>query len=128
MKIVQSACRIYKGHNERLLLDNLSVQRDWGWAPEYVDAMWRILQQPKLDDYIVATGQTNSLERFVEVVFASLNLDWKQYVDHSSEFIRPADIQTSIADPCKAEKQLDWKAKYMMKDVAKMLVKAELEN
>jgi GDPmannose 4,6-dehydratase len=127
-KIVKAACRIYKGADEILELGNISINRDWGWAPEYVDAMWRMLQQEKPDDYIVATGQTNSLQDFVAEVFSALDLNWDQHVKHNQDLIRPTDIEFSVANAEKAENKLDWKAKYFMKDVAKMMVKAELKQ
>ena len=116
------------GSNEKLNLGNISVQRDWGWAPEFIDAMWRILQQDEPDDYVVATGQTSSLQDFTRDVFAALDLDWKDHVRHNPKLIRPTDIQTSLADATKAEQDLGWKAQYMMKDVARMMVEAELAS
>jgi GDPmannose 4,6-dehydratase len=127
-KIVKAACRIYRGASEILELGNISINRDWGWAPEYVDAMWRMLQQDEPDDYVVATGQTNSLEGFVAEVFSSLNLDWDKHVKHNQDLIRPTDIEFSVANADKAARKLNWKAKYMMKDVAKMMVEAQLEQ
>jgi GDPmannose 4,6-dehydratase len=125
-KIVKTACRISQGSNEKLHLGNISIQRDWGWAPEFVDAMWRMLQQDEPDDFVVATGQTQSLMEFVQEVFSALNLNWDAYVKHNPEFMRPTDIQISAANTQKAEKKLSWKAQYMMKDVAKMMVESEL--
>jgi GDPmannose 4,6-dehydratase len=127
-KIVKTACRISQGSDEKLHLGNISIQRDWGWAPEFVDAMWRMLQQDEPDDFVVATGQTHSLMGFVEEVFSVLDLDWDTYVKHNPEYIRPADIQISAANTSKAERKLNWKAQYMMKDVARMMVEAELEQ
>jgi GDPmannose 4,6-dehydratase len=125
-KIVSTACRIYNGSDEILNLGNISVQRDWGWAPEYIDAMWRMLQQDAPDDYVVATGQTNSLQDFVQEVFDALDLNWDEHVRHNPKLMRPTDIQTSFANPAKAEKALNWRAKYVMKDVAQKMVEYEL--
>ena len=125
-KIVRTACRIYRGSRDRLELGNISVQRDWGWAPEYVYAMWLMLQQDAPDDYVVATGQTNSLQYFIEEVFSVLGLEWDRYVKHDPALIRPTDIQYSSANTDKAATKLNWKAKYGMKDVAKMMVEEEL--
>jgi GDPmannose 4,6-dehydratase len=127
-KIVNTACRIYHGSCEKLCLGNISVQRDWGWAPEYVDAMWRILQQKEPEDFVVATGQTNSLKDFVREVFSILDLNWEEHVQHNPELMRPTDIQTSVANPAKAQEKLNWKARYVMKDVAKKMVEHELRK
>jgi len=127
-KIVSTACRIARGSSEKLLLGNISIERDWGWAPEYVNAMWMMLQQQQSDDYIIATGSTFSLKNFIVNVFEYLNLDWNDYVQTDKKFLRPTDIQTISADPSKAEKLLHWKAKYSASDVAKMMVDAELEK
>jgi GDPmannose 4,6-dehydratase len=125
-KIVKSACAIAKGHKHKLLLGNISVHRDWGWAPEYVKAMWLMLQQDVMEDYVIATGETNSLTDFIAEVFRVVGLDWQDHVEHDDSLMRPSDIEKSFANPAKAEKKLGWKAKYRMKDVAKMMVEAEL--
>ncbi len=127
-KIVEAACRIFNGSNEKLNLGNTSIRRDWGWAPEYVEAMWRMLQQDRPDDYVVATGETNSLKDFISEVFTYLKLDWNRYVLTNPNLIRPTDIQVSVADTQKAEKNLDWKARFKMKDVARMMIESELEE
>jgi GDPmannose 4,6-dehydratase len=127
-KIVQTACRIAKGSDEKLSLGTTSIKRDWGWAPEYVDAMWRMLQQDKPEDYVVATGKTSSLKDFIHETFSLLDLDMDQYVRHASDFDRPTDINVSVADTKKAKKELDWKAKFFMKDVVRMMVEAELSR
>lgn len=127
-KIVVAACKIAKGSSEKLMLGNIDIERDWGWAPEYVEAMWRMLQQDQPNDYIIASGQTNSLKEFIKEVFSYLKLNWQDHVVHQQELIRPTDISISMADPCKAEQVLEWKAQYIMHDVVKMLVKAELNE
>lgn len=127
-KIVSTACRIAKGSSEKLLLGNISIERDWGWAPEYVNAMWMMLQQEKPDDYIIATGSTISLKNFIAAVFECLNLNWQKHVRTDDRFFRPTDIQTIRANPEKAERKLNWKARYKANDVAKMMVDAELEK
>jgi GDPmannose 4,6-dehydratase len=121
-KIVASACRIAAGSQDTLHLGNISVRRDWGWAPEYVEAMWLMLQQDRPEDYIVATGRTTSLEDFVAEVFSSLGLDWQDHVEQSPTYLRPTDIMESIADPAKAAEHLGWRAKSVMEDVARMMV------
>ena len=110
-KIVQSALRISKGSDEKLMLGRLDIQRDWGWAPEYVEAMWLMLQQENPEDFVIATGQSYKLEDFVSSAFAIYDLDWKQHVKQSEEFMRPADIGISKADPTKAKNKLGWRAK-----------------
>jgi GDPmannose 4,6-dehydratase len=126
-KIVKSACRIYLGNQEKLNLGNISIQRDWGWAPEYVDAMWRMLQQNEPDDYVVATGQTNSLQDFIQETFSILDLDWRNHVRHNQKLMRPSDIQISVANTTKAEMKLGWRAQYKMRDVIKMMVESQLK-
>jgi GDPmannose 4,6-dehydratase len=121
-KIVSSACRIAAGSGEKLRLGNTSVQRDWGWAPEYVEAMWLMLQQEKPRDYIVATGATNPLQELVQEAFACLDLDWRQHVELNPDLLRPTDIMLSVANPAKAEKELGWKARSLMPDVVRMMV------
>ncbi len=121
-KIVHEACRIKAGLQDKMKLGNISVNRDWGWAPEYVEAMWLMMQQEKPEDFIIATGKTYSLQDMVETVFSILGLDWNEYVELNPDLLRPTDIKTSLADPSKAEKELGWKAKYSMKDVARMMV------
>lgn len=122
-KIVRTACRIHAGSTERLQLGNLFVQRDWGWAPEYVVAMWQMLQQDNPEDFVIATGETNSLEDFVSTVFSNLGLDWHEHVDTDTNlFIRPSDIKISRADPFRAKKKLGWEAATRMHElVAKMI-------
>jgi len=116
-KIVYSAARINAGNKERLKLGNLSISRDWGWAPDYVDAMWRIIQQPNADDFVIATGKTISLEQFVEKVFTFFELNWKDHVDIDKSLLRPTDIKISKGDPTKAKKILGWRAKKNVDDV-----------
>ena len=105
-KIVAGACRIARERSGVLQLGNLAVQRDWGWAPEYVKAMWAMLQQNKADDYVIATGQTNTLQEFVGTVFKQVDLDWRDHVEYNAALARPADIDISIANPEKAERVL----------------------
>lgn len=121
-KIVHEACQIKAGLKDKMKLGNISVRRDWGWAPEYVEAMWLMLQQEEPDDYIIATGQTHSLEEMVETIFSHLGLNWQEHVELNPDLLRPTDIMTSLADPGKAERKLGWKAKYTMKEVAIMMV------
>jgi GDPmannose 4,6-dehydratase len=124
-KIVSAACRIAGGSKEKLHLGNISIQRDWGWAPEYVEAMWLILQQKRPDDFIIATGESHSLEAFVETAFASVGLSWHDYVVINPDLFRPTDLMVGRANPSKAYNQLGWKAQYKMHDVVRMMVEAE---
>jgi GDPmannose 4,6-dehydratase len=116
-KIIAAARRIRSGSNERLQLGNIDVQRDWGWAPEYIDAMWRMLQQATPEDYVIATGETNPLRLFVQEAFDQCGLDWKNHVDENPALLRPSEIMISRADPQKAERVLGWKASKRMRDV-----------
>jgi GDPmannose 4,6-dehydratase len=127
-KIVATAARISKGSDEKLTLGNLKIRRDWGWAPEYVDAMWRMLQCDEAHDFIIATGQSNSLEEFVKEAFAQLNLDWRAHTVASEALFRPTDISEGKGNASKAQRLLGWKAEAQMKEVVAMMVKAELET
>lgn len=123
-KIVKGALRIAQGRQARLKLGNLDVQRDWGWAPEYVDAMWRMLQQSVPDDYVIATGRTYSLSDFVAQAFQCCDLDWREYVEFDNQLLRPTDIKMGCADPALARVELGWVVKNDMKDVVRMMVQA----
>jgi GDPmannose 4,6-dehydratase len=127
-KIVHEACRIKAGLQDNMKLGNISVNRDWGWAPEYVEAMWLMMQQEKPEDFIIATGKTYSLQEMVATVFSFLGLNWEDHVELNPDLLRPTDIKTSLADPSKAEKMLGWKAKYSMKEVAEMMVQDCLKD
>ena len=116
-KIIAAARRIRDGSPERLQLGNIDVQRDWGWAPEYVDAMWRMLQQPTADDFVIATGETHSLRDFVTEVFSQCGLDWKQHVVENPALLRPSEILISRADPSKAKRILGWSASKRLPDI-----------
>ena len=118
-KIISTARRIASGSTEKLKLGRLDISRDWGWAPEYVEAMWLMLQQDVPEDYVIATGTTVTLQEFVAEVFRCLDLDWKDHVVVDAEFLRPTDLLVSRADPSKAERQLGWKARYKVADVVK---------
>jgi GDPmannose 4,6-dehydratase len=120
-KIVQAARRIAAGSPERLVLGRLDIRRDWGWAPEYVDAMWRMLQQDTPRDLVIATGLTYSLEEFVATAFALHQLDWRDHVDISQEFFRPTDIAYSGGNPERARQVLDWFARTTMPQVVERM-------
>lgn len=127
-KIVAAASRIAAGSTEKLRLGDISVVRDWGWAPEYVEAMWLMLQQPKPEDFVIATGNSHSLEAFLEVAFAEAGLQWRDHVETDPAFLRPTELAVSRADPAKAARLLGWSARYAMPDVAAMMVRAEAET
>lgn len=124
-KIVKSACRIAAGSGEKLHLGNISIARDWGSAEEYVEAMWLMLQQDKPDDYLIATGETHTLEEFVAAIFEALGLNWHEHVVSDPSLLRPTEIMVSRANPSKAERKLGWKANRKMRDVARLMVEAE---
>lgn len=123
-KIIRAACRIAGGSKERLKLGNLDIQRDWGWAPEYVEAMWKMLQQTEPEDFVIATGETHSLQDFVAEAFAAVNLDWREHVDTDPALMRPTDLATSRADPSHAAEKLDWKAQTSMRGVVRNMLDA----
>ncbi len=123
-KIVSAASRIANGSKEKLHLGNISIKRDWGWAPEYVEAMYLMLQQDQPDDYVVATGQSYSLEDLVARAFSCVGLDWKDLVVTDPSLLRPTDLAVSRGNPTKAKEKLGWQAQYKMPDVIKMMVEA----
>jgi GDPmannose 4,6-dehydratase len=127
-KIAHGALRIAAGEPAKLRLGRLDIVRDWGWAPEYVDAMWRMLQHKHPDDYIVATGVSSSLEDFVAAAFAVVGLDWRDHVDIDPAFIRPTDLAYSAADPTRARDTLGWQATVLMPEVARRMIVAGRAN
>jgi GDPmannose 4,6-dehydratase len=127
-KIIGAACRISLGSKERLSLGNLNIRRDWGWAPEYVDLMWRMLQRDGGDDFVIATGESNSLQEFVRTAFEQVGLNWQDHTSLSDSLLRPTDIAEGRGLAKKAERVLGWKATLRMKDVIAMMMKSELET
>ncbi|MBU1109738.1 MAG: GDP-mannose 4,6-dehydratase [Candidatus Riflebacteria bacterium] len=127
-KIISSALKIAGGSQEKLLLGRLDIMRDWGWAPEYVEAMWLMLQQEKPEDLVVATGASNTLESFVETTFRELDLNWREHVEQVHEHMRPNELTVSRADPSKALQVLGWKAQYKMLDVIKAMLQNDLSS
>lgn len=121
-KIIAAAARIASGSRERLRLGNIAVQRDWGWAPEYVDAMWRMLQQKLPYDYVIGTGETNTLEALVDRTFKAVGLDWKDHVDIDLSLFRPSDLRISRSNPAKAYEKLNWRARYKLDDVIRFML------
>ncbi|MCI0749975.1 MAG: GDP-mannose 4,6-dehydratase [Nevskiales bacterium] len=124
-KIVTAACRIAAGKQKILKLGNTGIVRDWGWAPEYVQAMHRMLQMPQAEDYVIATGESHSLEAFVEAAFTELGLDWRRHVETEAGLQRPSDHAEARANPAKAARQLGWRAQSRMRDVVCRMIAAE---
>jgi len=124
-KITRALARIKAGLQKELYLGNLDAKRDWGYAPEFVEAMWLMLQQDQGDDYVVATGETHSVREFLEVAFACANLDWNQYVKIDPRYYRPAEVDLLIGDASKARKILGWQAKTPFAELVRIMVKAD---
>ncbi len=124
-KIISYACRISGGSGEMLSLGNISIRRDWGWAPEYVQAMWLMLQEKLPEDYVIATGVSRSLEELVDLAFKEVGLYWKDHVVLDKELLRPTDVLEGCGSAEKAEKQLGWKASFGLEDVVREMIRAE---
>jgi GDPmannose 4,6-dehydratase len=127
-KIVAAACRIARGSGEKLTLGNVHVKRDWGWAPEYVDAMWRLLQQDQPDDYVIATGKSRSLEEFVEAAFAAAGLRALEHLVVDPTLYRPSDIEANAGNAEKAARLLGWRSTVTMDETVRRMVAAEMER
>lgn len=125
-KTVEVARRIADGSNEKLVLGNTKIVRDWGWASEYVEAMWLMLQNESADDYVIATGKSISLEQFVELVFTAFGLDWRSHVEIRADLYRPTDLSESYANPEKAGNRLGWYARSDVSDVVRYMVEGIL--
>lgn len=127
-KIVAAVCRIARGSNEKLELGNIDIYRDWGWAPEYVEAMWRMLAIDEPEDFVIATGRMQSLRNFLEIAFSSVDLDWKQHIVINQNLMRPSDLLATKGMPNKAGQLLSWHAKIHGADLVTRLVKAHMES
>ena len=127
-KITAAAARMANGASERLRLGNLALSRDFGWAPEYVVAMWTMLHQQAPDDFIIASGETHTLEEFVSTAFAEAGLDWKSHVDFDLAFSRPTDIAHSLGDAGKAARLLDWKPSVKFDEIVKRMIRGERDG
>lgn len=127
-KITKAAARIKLGKQDKLFLGNLDAKRDWGYAPEYVEGMWRMMQQDKPDDFVLATGYTWTIRDFLDVAFGVLNLDWKKHVEIDTKYYRPTEVDLLLGDPSKAYKAFGWKATTMMPALAELMVKADLDK
>jgi GDPmannose 4,6-dehydratase len=126
-KITRAATRIAVGLQDKLVLGNLDAKRDWGFAGEYVEMMWLMLQQERPDDYVVATNETHSVREFCQETFQLLGLDWEKYVQYDARYERPAEVDLLIGDPAKAKRQLGWEPKVRFKDLVKLMVEADLD-
>jgi GDPmannose 4,6-dehydratase len=126
-KISRAVAAIKQGLQSELFLGNLDAKRDWGYAPEYVEGMWRILQQDESNDFVLATGETHSVREFVEEAFTHVDLDWKEYVKHDSRYERPAEVDLLIGDASKAKKFLGWEPKVRFKELVRIMVDADME-
>jgi GDPmannose 4,6-dehydratase len=126
-KITRAIARIKAGLQDYLYLGNLEAKRDWGYAPEYVEAMWLMLQQDTPDDYVIATGETHSVQEFLDEAFSHIGMDPDKYVRIDPRYYRPAEVDLLIGDPSKAKKQLGWEPKTKFKDLVKIMVDADIE-
>ncbi|MGD0536911.1 MAG: GDP-mannose 4,6-dehydratase [Verrucomicrobiota bacterium] len=125
-KITRAVAHIQAGLQDRLFLGNLDAKRDWGYAPEYAEAMWLMLQQPQPDDYVIATGETHSVSEFLELAFARAGLDWKRHVEIDPHYYRPAEVDELIGDAGKAKRQLGWEPRTRFADLVRLMVDADI--
>ena len=126
-KIARAVAHIKAGLDDKLYLGNLDAKRDWGYAPEYVEAMWRMLQQDSPDDFVIGTGETHSVREFVEEAFGHVNLEWQKHVSFDARYNRPAEVDELLADPSKAHKQLGWESKVKFRELVRIMVDADIE-
>lgn len=124
-KITRAVARIKEGLQKKLYLGNLDAKRDWGYAKEYVEAMWRMLQQDESDDYVVATGETHSVREFLEVAFEHVGLNYQDYVEIDPRYFRPAEVDLLIGDPTKAKEKLGWEPKVKFEELTRLMVDAD---
>jgi GDPmannose 4,6-dehydratase len=127
-KVTAAAARIASGSRERLALGSLSIRRDWGWAPDYVGVMWKMLQCDQPEDFVVASGIAHSLEEFVAIAFTTVGLNWRDHVDYDSSLVRPSDIMCSLGDPSKAAQVLQWHPTVKLPEIVARMVRAEREG
>jgi GDPmannose 4,6-dehydratase len=125
-KITRALARIKAGQQRKLYLGNLDAKRDWGYAKEYVEAMWLMLQQDQPDDYVIATGETHSVEEFLTEAFSYLDLDWREYVELDPKYLRPAEVDLLIGDASKAKRELKWEPKVSFKELVRLMVDADV--
>jgi GDPmannose 4,6-dehydratase len=126
-KISRAVAAIKLGLQKELYLGNMDAKRDWGYAPEYVEGMWRMLQADRPDDYVLATNKTHTVQEFVEEALGHVGLDWKEFVKYDARYERPAEVDLLIGDPAKAKCQLGWEPKACFKELVQIMVDADLE-
>jgi GDPmannose 4,6-dehydratase len=126
-KITRAIARIIAGQQKLLYMGNLDAKRDWGYAKDYVKAMWLMLQQEQADDYVVATGETHSVREFLELAFGYVNLNWEDYVRFDERYLRPAEVELLIGDPAKTKEKLDWQPSVNFEQLVRLMVDADLE-
>jgi GDPmannose 4,6-dehydratase len=127
-KITRALARIRYGIEDKLYLGNLEAKRDWGYAPDFVEAMWLMLQQDKPDDYVIATGETHSVREFLEEAFGYAGLDWKRYVEIDKRYLRPLEVEFLQGDASKARERLNWKPKVKFKELVRIMVDSDITN
>ncbi len=125
-KVTRAVAAIKKGRQKSLYMGNLDAKRDWGYAKEYVEGMWRMLQQPESDDYVLATNETHTVQELCEVAFGHVGLDWKEFVKYDARYERPAEVELLIGDPAKAQAKLGWEPKTRFKELIELMVDADL--
>jgi GDPmannose 4,6-dehydratase len=126
-KIARAVAHIKNDLQDKLYLGNLDSKRDWGFAKEYVEAMWLMLQQEKPNDYVIGTGETHTVREFVEEAFGHVNLEWQRYVEFDARYLRPAEVDALLADPSKARRQMGWEHQTGFRELVKLMVDAEME-
>lgn len=125
-KITRAVAAIKMGRQKELFLGNMDAKRDWGYAPEYVEGMWMMVQQDESDDYVLATNETHTVREFVEEAFSHVDLDWKEFVKHDARYERPAEVDLLVGDPAKAKRKIGWEPKTKFKDLVRIMVDADL--
>jgi len=127
-KITKAVARIHLGRQQKLFLGNLDARRDWGFAGDYVEAMWLMMQQEKPEDYVIATGETHSVREFLDEAFGRMDMDWKKYVEIDPRYYRPAEVDLLLGDAAKAKKDLNWQPKVNFKQLVHMMVDADVKT
>jgi GDPmannose 4,6-dehydratase len=126
-KITRAVACIFAGKQKKLYMGNLDAKRDWGYAKDYVRAMWMMLQQPEPDDYVIATGETHSVREFLDIAFGYVNLNWQDYVEFDDRYLRPAEVELLIGDSTKAQQKLGWKPSVTFEQLVGLMVEADLK-
>ena len=127
-KITRAAAAISLGRQSKLRMGSLDAKRDWGYAPEYVDAMWRMLQQESPGDYVLATGKAHSVQEFLEAAFKAVQLDWHNHYEPDPRFMRPAEVTNLVGDPTKANQVLGWKTQFDLAHLVKLMVEEDIKS